>query len=57
MYPYLGEELGGVMDGGCVKGSVGEAGRGAGAHCQDLSDLGLQLLNLLILGGHQPCTG
>lgn len=54
MHPYLWEELGGVVDGGGVKGGVGEAGWGT--HCQDLSDLGLQLLNLLVLGAHQPCT-
>lgn len=42
------------MDGGGVERGVGEAG--GGAHCQDFSDLGLQLLNLFVLGGHQSYT-
>ena len=54
MYPYLGEELGGVVDRGGVKGGVGEAG--GRAHGKDLSDLGLELLYLLVLGAHHPCT-
>lgn len=41
------------MDGVGVEGGVGEAG--GGTHSQDLRDLGLQLLNLLVLGGHQTC--